>query len=105
MNIQLKKGLVEVCVLALLNTGPSYGYKISEDISTIMNISESTLYPILRRLEISKCLKTYTKDYNGRLRKYYSLTSLGEQRIDDFISEWKEMEKVYSFIRFKGGLK
>lgn len=102
MNVQVKKGIVEVCVLASLRREPSYGYKIISDISELIEISESTLYPILRRLETQKMLKTYTRDFNGRTRKYYEITRLGEEKIRDFISEWKDMERVYNFILKKG---
>ncbi|MDE5868126.1 MAG: PadR family transcriptional regulator [Anaeroplasmataceae bacterium] len=102
MNVQVKKGIVEVCVLASLRKEPSYGYKIISDISELIEISESTLYPILRRLESQKLLRTYTKDFNGRTRKYYEITRAGEERIRDFIYEWKDMERVYNFILRKG---
>lgn len=98
MNVQLKKGIVEVCVLASLRKEPSYGYKIISDISELIEISESTLYPILRRLEANKLLETFTKDFCGRTRKYYRITRDGIERINDFISEWREMEKVCKFI-------
>lgn len=104
MNIQLKKGIVEVCVLAILLKEESYGYKIINDISEIMIISESTLYPILRRLENSGYLKTYSKDFNGRLRKYYSITESGKNKIKEFKDEWHEMESVFKFIREKENL-
>lgn len=99
MNVQIKKGIVEVCVLANLRREPSYGYKIINDISELIEISESTLYPILRRLEAQDMLRTFSKDFNGRVRKYYEITRLGEKRIRDFIDEWKDMERVYDFIR------
>lgn len=98
MNVQLKKGIVEVCILACLRSGPSYGYKIISDISELIEISESTLYPILRRLEANNMLETYNKEFNGRTRKYYQITQLGIDRIKEFISEWQEMEKVCKFI-------
>ena len=99
MNIQLKKGIVEVCVLATIRKEPSYGYKIISDISEIIEISESTLYPILRRLESQKLLETFNKETNGRIRKYYQITSLGLQRIDEFLQEWGEIEMVIRFIK------
>lgn len=101
MNVQLKKGIVEVCVLASLRREPSYGYKIIDDISELIEISESTLYPILRRLEANNLLETYTKDFNGRVRKYYKITRAGEKRIKEFLEEWRDMEKVYRFILSK----
>lgn len=104
MNIQLKKGLVEICVLSLLKQGPSYGYKIVSDISKVIEVSESTLYPVLRRLELSGCLETFTQDFNGRLRKYYSITAVGVLKIKEFEKEWEEMERVYHFIRERGVL-
>lgn len=99
MNIQLKKGIVEVCVLASLRHEPSYGYKIISDISEVIEISESTLYPILRRLEASNNLETFTKDFNGRTRKYYRITSEGRKRINDFLNEWEDIQKVLDFIK------
>lgn len=98
MNSQLKKGLVEVCVLAVIAREPSYGYKIINDLSNIIELSESTLYPILRRLEASKQLRTFTMDHQGRLRKYYQITNEGKTRIREFKYEWREMEDVYRFI-------
>lgn len=101
MNVQLKKGIVEVCVLASLRKEPSYGYKIIDDISELIEISESTLYPILRRLEASEMLETFTRDFNGRVRKYYRITKRGIEKINDFISEWRDLERVYRFIKEK----
>lgn len=103
MNIQLKKGLLEMSVLSVVSQEPSYGYKIISDMKEVMEISESTLYPILRRLETSKLLTTFAIDYNGRLRKYYEITPLGRQRLKEFKSEWREMEEVYRFIVSKEG--
>lgn len=101
MDIQLKKGLLEICVLAVLKDEDSYGYKIVKDISTCIEISESTLYPILRRLEGSNCLTIYSMEHNGRLRKYYKITAEGKERINDFLKDWTNVMRVYDFI--KGG--
>ena len=102
MNIQLKKGIVEICVLATIRKEPSYGYKIISDISEIIEISESTLYPILRRLESQKYLETYNQEFNGRTRKYYKITQLGSDKINAFIEEWKDIERVFKFIKVRG---
>lgn len=99
MNVQIKKGIVEVCVLATLRKEPSYGYKIISDISEIIEISESTLYPILRRLEQQNLLETFSRDFNGRTRKYYKITYAGLRKIDEFVAEWSEMEMVIKFIK------
>lgn len=101
MDIQLKRGLLENCVLAVLNRGDSYGYQIIKDILPCISISESTLYPILKRLETSGCLTVYGTEHNGRLRKYYRITQKGQQHLQNFLSEWKEVMNVYNFI--KGG--
>lgn len=102
MDIQLKKGLLEICVLTVLKNEASYGYKIIGDVSPHIEISESTLYPILKRLELSGCLITYSEAWGGRLRKYYRITDRGKQRIREFISEWDGIKKVYEFIITEG---
>lgn len=98
MDAQLKKGLLEVCVLAAIKMEESYGYKIISDVSPYIEISESTLYPILKRMEQTGCVTTRTKEYNGRLRKYYMITETGKRRINDFAEDLDEFEKVYKFI-------
>lgn len=98
MDIQRKKGVLDVCVLSVLKKGPSYGYEINGKISECIEISESTLYPILKRLEASDCLTTYQQEHNGRMRRYYSITEAGIAKIDDFLNEWDEIKKIYSFV-------
>ena len=102
MDIQLKRGLLDVCVLKALEDGDSYGYRIIKDISPFVTMSESTLYPILKRLESAGSLTVYSQEHNGRLRKYYSLTDQGRARIRDFLTEWEEVMRAYEFI--KGGI-
>lgn len=99
MDIQLKRGLLDVCVLCVLLKEDSYGYKIVKDLSAHMEISESTLYPILRRLETAGALRVYSTEHNGRLRKYYAITELGKKKIEDFLSEWKAVMSIYNFIK------
>lgn len=99
MDVQLKRGLIEICVLKVLTKGDSYGYQLIKDISVSMDISESTLYPILKRLEAAKFLTVYSVEHNGRLRKYYRITDEGRTRIEEFILEWQEVMKVYRFIK------
>ena len=98
MDIQLKRGLLDVCVLAAISDRDSYGYQIIKDLKPFVDISESTLYPILRRLESSDLLTVYSAEHNGRLRKYYRITELGRRRIADFKEEWKEVVSIYRFI-------
>lgn len=98
MDIQLKRGLLDVCVLAAIKNKDSYGYQIIKDIKPYVTISESTLYPILRRLEASEHLRVCPVEYNGRLRKYYHITQAGLDRITAFAEEWKEMMSIYQFV-------
>lgn len=99
MDAQLKRGLLEICVLAAIEKEDSYGYKIIKDVSCCIKISESTLYPILKRLESGKCLTVYSVEHNGRLRKYYKITAAGKQRISEFLNEWQDVMNVYDYIK------
>lgn len=98
MDVQLKRGLLEVCVLAAIKNEDSYGYQIIKDMKPYVSISESTLYPILRRLETAGCLQVYSVEHNGRLRKYYHITDAGQKRIAAFTEEWKEIMAIYQFV-------
>lgn len=99
MDGQLKRGLLEVCVLAATRRGDSYGYQLIKDISPYIEISESTLYPILRRLENAQLVTAYSMEHNGRLRKYYRITDAGRARIAVFLAEWQDVLRVYRFIQ------
>ena len=94
----MKRGLLDVCVLAAIKDEDSYGYQIIKDIKPFIEISESTLYPILRRLEAAELLTVRTAEHNGRLRKYYHITNAGLGRIEDFKNEWKEIMSIYKFV-------
>lgn len=98
MDIQLRRGVLEACVLTVLRRGDSYGYQLVKDVSEMIEISESTLYPILKRLESGGLLTVYSVEHNGRLRRYYRITEAGNQRIKAFIDEWKELMRIYSAI-------
>jgi len=102
MDIQLKRGLLDVCVLAAIKDEDSYGYQIIKDMKPYVEISESTLYPILRRLEGAELLKVRNAEHNGRLRKYYHITDLGLARIEEFKEEWKELLSIYEFVTKEG---
>lgn len=102
MDIQLKRGLLDVCVLAAIKYEDSYGYQIIKDMKPYVTISESTLYPILRRLEASRLLTVRSVEHNGRLRKYYHITEAGLERIQAFTEEWKEIMSIYQFVIREG---
>ena len=98
MDIQLKRGLLDVCVLAAIKDGESYGYKIIKDMKPYIEISESTLYTILKRLEAQRMLTMRTQEHDGRLRKYYRITAAGVARIAEFCEEWREVMAIYRFV-------
>jgi PadR family transcriptional regulator PadR len=97
MDVQLKRGLLDVCVLAAIKNEDSYGYKIIKDLKTYVELSESTLYTILKRLETSNMLTVRTVEHDGRLRKYYHITDEGLARIEEFKKEWDEIMSIYRF--------
>ena len=103
MDIQLKRGLLDVCVLAAIKNNESYGYQIIKDIKPYTKMSESTLYTILKRLENAKMLTVRTAEYGGRLRKYYRITQSGLKRIEEFKDEWKEILSIYKFVTKEDG--
>ena len=98
MDIQIKRGLLDVCVLAAIKDEDSYGYQIIKDIRPYIEISESTLYPILRRLETAEMLTVNSVEHNGRLRKYYHITQNGLDRLNAFRDEWQEIMLIYNFV-------
>lgn len=98
MDAQLKRGLLDVCVLAAIRNEDSYGYKIIKDMAPYIELSESTLYTILKRLESAAMLTVRTAEHEGRLRKYYRITKTGVQRIEDFKREWSEVISIYQFV-------
>ena len=98
MDIQLKRGFLDVCVLAAIKDEDSYGYKIIKDLQPHIALSESTLYTILKRLETADMLTVRTTEHGGRLRKYYHITDKGLKRIEDFKIEWKEILSIYRFV-------
>ena len=98
MDIQLKRGLLDVCVLAAIKNEDSYGYKIIKDLKSCVELSESTLYTILKRLEGTGMLTVHSAEHDGRLRKYYHITQSGVKRIEEFKEEWKEVISIYRFV-------
>lgn len=98
MDVQLKRGMLDVCVLAAIKNKDSYGYKIIKDMKPYVELSESTLYTILKRLETAEMLTVRTAEHGGRLRKYYHITGAGLKRIEDFRDEWKEIMSIYRFV-------
>ena len=98
MDIQLKRGLLDVCILAAIKNEDSYGYKIIKDMKPYIELSESTLYTILKRLESAGMLTVRTAEHDGRLRKYYQITDAGLRRVEEFKLEWREVNLIYQFV-------
>ena len=98
MDGQLKRGLLDVCVLAAIKNDESYGYQIIKDMKPYLELSESTLYTVLKRLETANMLTVRTAEHGGRLRKYYRITPEGLQRITDFKEEWEQLLSIYRFV-------
>ena len=103
MDIKLKRGLLDVCVLAAIKNEDSYGYKIIKDVKPCIELSESTLYTILKRLETANMLTVRTAEHGGRLRKYYHITKEGIKRIEEFKREWEEIMTIYRFVTKEDG--
>lgn len=99
MDIQLKKGFLEFCVLGALYRSASYGYQIIKDVSPCIEISESTLYPILKRLEANAYVTTYSVEHNSRLRKYYQITESGREHLRSFLDDWQQLLRIHEFLK------
>ena len=103
MDVQLKRGLLEICVLSAIKYKDSYGYKIIKDMKPYIEMSESTLYTILKRLENAEMLTVRSAEHGGRLRKYYHITDAGRNRIEEFREDWKEIMSIYQFVTKEDG--
>ncbi|MRX83389.1 PadR family transcriptional regulator [Eggerthella guodeyinii] len=99
MDAQLKRGFLDVCVLASINRQDSYGYQIVKDVPPSLHLTESTLYPLLKRLESAGLLTVYAVEHNGRLRKYYRITPAGVTYLDEFLKEWDDVLDVYEYVK------
>lgn len=91
MAINTTAGLLDAIVLAVVGrekTG-TYGYKITQEVRTVLDLSESTLYPVLRRLQKDGCLTVHDEAFNGRNRRYYQITPAGRARLAEFTAEWE----------------
>ena len=98
MAFKIESSLLDACALAILHRGDTYGYEITQEMKKSITVSESTLYPVLRRLEAAGSLTVYSVEHNSRLRKYYAITDEGRKKIADFLAEWAEVKRVYDFI-------
>ena len=104
MDIQLKRGLLDVCVLTAIKNEDSYGYKIIKDVKPYIELSESTLYTILKRLEGGGLVSSRSAEYNGRIRKYYKITAAGLMRIEEFKADWQQILAIHRLVTREGDL-
>lgn len=102
MTFQLGSTLLDACVLATLHKEDTYGYKLTQEVKVVMSVSESTLYPVLRRLMKDGYLATYDQEHLGRNRRYYRLTDLGMEKYETYVQDWEEFSMKISTI-LKGG--
>lgn len=92
MSFPISAQLLDACVLAVLSEGDSYGYELTQSVQRAIEVSESTLYPVLRRLTKDGCLSTYDQPYQGRNRRYYQLTPSGHTQYYAYLKEWTEFK-------------
>lgn len=98
MDPQLKKGLLDACVLASIAHEDAYGYRVTQETVALLGVSESALYPVLRRLEKQGCFETYSQEFGGRLRKYYRITPIGIDRLRESRAQLQEVARVIDYI-------
>jgi PadR family transcriptional regulator PadR len=103
MNFQVGSALLDACVLANVRDGDAYGYNLTQNLKDVISISESTLYPVLRRLQSDSCLTVYDQPYQGRNRRYYSITDSGRERLKEYILEWGGFKLRVDNILSEGG--
>lgn len=102
LNFGLSSALLDACVLSILSRGDTYGYILTQDVRTVMDISESTLYPVLRRLQKSGYLTTYDQSYQGRNRRYYHITDTGKKQYETFKKEWLSYQEKVNHLLLGG---
>lgn len=102
MSFQLGSALLDGCVLAILMKEDAYGYSLTQQVKEVMDISESTLYPVLRRLQKGHYLTTYDQPFQGRNRRYYQITENGRKRYYELCEDWKEYKKIVDSILLGG---
>ncbi len=102
MSFPISAQLLDACVLAVLGRGDTYGYELTQDIKQAADVSESTLYPVLRRLQKDGFLSTYDQPYQGRNRRYYKITELGEMKLTHDQRQWQIFKHNVEHLLFGG---
>ena len=102
MVFQLGSALLDACVLAVLSEEDTYGYVLTQTVQGIIDVSESSLYPVLRRLQKDNFLITYDQPFQGRNRRYYSITEEGKAKLRDYVAEWTAYKQKVDQILLRG---
>ena len=103
MGFKIESSLLDACALAILSRGDTYGYEITQQMKTSIDISESTLYPVLRRLQKEGLCRTYDQPHQGRNRRYYSITDKGRQQLTDYRTQWNDYRSAIEGLLYSGG--
>lgn len=103
MVFQLGASLLDALVLAVLHKEATYGYKLTQEVKSMLQVSESTLYPVLRRLTREGCLETYDEEHMGRNRRYYRLTEKGKKQYAFYVKEWQTFSEQIDQMLIEGG--
>jgi len=98
----INAALLDACVLAVLKKADTYGYELTQKVKAVIDVSESTLYPVLRRLQKDKLLSAYDEEVNGRNRRYYKITKAGLKQFDVYTEVWQQYKNNIDSI-FTGG--
>ena len=111
MAFKIESSLLDACALAILHRGDTYGYEITQEMKKAIVVSESTLYPVLRRLQKDGLCRTYDQPYQGRNRRYYQITPKGEEQLRDYRKQWDDYRNAIQKLldgsdqnRSKGGV-
>lgn len=102
MAFQLGGSLLDACVLAVLQRDDAYGYRLTQEVREAIEISESTLYPVLRRLQKEGCLETYDEPFQGRNRRYYRITEQGTEKVSAYRGEWRSYKAKVDHVLIGG---
>lgn len=103
MAFKIESSLLDACALAILKRGDTYGYEITQELKKAIVVSESTLYPVLRRLQKEQYCRTYDQPYQGRNRRYYSITEKGERKLAEYRKQWKDYKTAIETLMNGGG--
>lgn len=101
MAFSVSASLMDAVVLAVVAKDGTYGYKITQDVRTVMELSESTLYPVLRRLQKEHFLETYDQEFQGRNRRYYRITTKGREKLAEYLEEWEKYKQKLDSIFYE----